>query len=173
MGFWNSVFANLEHLRHTFLFPFWKTEIYCHFTVSRFKHAPVWYISAARDWKRKLKLITLGSERKCLVNGIGHGTVRLGTVQEVIFFWIENLKHLLTNWTGRIKKNHKKKIFLVSYAAPKFTKFFMIWDPQNTKIYFLLCIGRLPEVSVLTFSATDLVCQYCTQKYSFICSAVG
>ena len=39
IGFWNSVFVNLGHLRHTFLFPFWKTEIYCHFAVSYFKHA--------------------------------------------------------------------------------------------------------------------------------------
>ena len=37
IGFWNSVFANLGHLRHTFLFSFWNTEIYCHFAVSSFR----------------------------------------------------------------------------------------------------------------------------------------
>ena len=37
IGFWNSIFVDLGHLRHTFLFPFWKTEIYCHFAVSSFR----------------------------------------------------------------------------------------------------------------------------------------
>ena len=41
IGFWNSIFVDLGHLRHTFLFPFWKTEIYCHFAVSPFRRFAV------------------------------------------------------------------------------------------------------------------------------------